>query len=975
MMNYHEVSVTDPLIRDRLTLGEDSSDKLCGELARMTIVNQEKPASGGIFSRLKSTLFSGGDSLTAESQYVASCRVKVPSTGVLDKHLHLCVNASGVCKLLRYLPDSSPAAAIELSSVSVASGGTGSYSVSSVYLGSTQGSLCVCSVGGGRMVVLSVLGEKLSVSKTFTLAPLPAHEISSICLHVSSKLVELYVVFHKFVLVVPDITKSHAFSFVYVCERAVQQLELSTITDETLRVVYESLPISPAPLRSTQFRCANFDEFRNVFLGEKISQIAHVNFQSVFSRVCKFNEMDLQSVLSSELSSLCVETPRRLVSLDSRVYSIRGSKVCEIVGSTGLEMYVNTFQSVPIVGMAVTTRDTVGNFFGGSLAWKSVFAAASVGESLSPWLWAIDVVPASKISSFLDSLSSEIKAHISAVIPARSNDLFERLIRPELALPATPSRISALHTMMRYLYVYEIFQKRPISGEFFALSKKLKVAHLLQNGGVVPVQDFLSQMHVYALDVSAEIGYLVSLGDVSWSNFAHFHEARLLGKFGECEKALALFEKCQMELSLYLKSDYWKYVCSAFSGNYEWEMKVWRKHLVSPQKDTREFFEKAVSNGDWATAKEFLPRDPNMRQECIRLMCSEARIRNELNQIFAIVKDNKNLVSLIIEEIETDLKIGQNNGEEIFSNYLQIYTLSLFVENFKRARECMVDCSNAFRTGFFELERFDISDETVEFLNFQLKALVLARSIDPSAIDLENEILCVEGLLALFSYYSLDDYQRLECPTREFLCKSLSALGLVLHSAKISAAYKLDLFSNTILPYVLLIQQGEAPPCRIEGEGTGDVSTSMAFVRCDKTGPIGTGGDQIRAMTQSLQFVLQSCANIHCIIDTARCFDPVPAWLTNLAEERRGWTLLLAIHMQRENWRECVRLVETHVKFWRPNPLEVPTDIINVPLLVQLQRALSATDEENSENSILLERLDSALEILKNTLHDLTQRI
>ena len=98
-----------------------------------------------------------------------------------------------------------------------------------------------------------------------------------------------------------------------------------------------------------------------------------------------------------------------------------------------------------------------------------------------------------------------------------------------------------------------------------------------------------------------------------------------------------------------------------------------------------------------------------------------------------------------------------------------------------------------------------------------------------------------------------------------------------------------------------------------------------------------------------------------------------------MIEEAGGWTDLLRIYMRKENYRECVRLVETHVKYWRPDISGEASSgmIINVPLLVQLQRAIEAVvvETEEDEYSFLLEKLNIALDELKETLRVVSERL
>jgi hypothetical protein len=82
--------------------------------------------------------------------------------------------------------------------------------------------------------------------------------------------------------------------------------------------------------------------------------------------------------------------------------------------------------------------------------------------------------------------------------------------------------------------------------------------------------------------------------------------------------------------------------------------------------------------------------------------------------------------------------------------------------------------------------------------------------------------------------------------------------------------------------------------------------------------------------------------------------------------------------MRKENYRECVRLIETHVKYWRPTPSDPLGSgmMLNVPLLAQLQRALELVvlETEDDELQFLLKQLNVALDELKETLREISQR-
>ena len=100
-------------------------------------------------------------------------------------------------------------------------------------------------------------------------------------------------------------------------------------------------------------------------------------------------------------------------------------------------------------------------------------------------------------------------------------------------------------------------------------------------------------------------------------------------------------------------------------------------------------------------------------------------------------------------------------------------------------------------------------------------------------------------------------------------------------------------------------------------------------------------------------------------------------FLIDILESQNGWTDLLKLHMRKEQFGECVRLIETHLKYWRPSPIEDKEGcmMINVPLLVQLQRALKLAAIESEELSHLSVKLDVTLEGVKATLAELSSRL
>ena len=102
-----------------------------------------------------------------------------------------------------------------------------------------------------------------------------------------------------------------------------------------------------------------------------------------------------------------------------------------------------------------------------------------------------------------------------------------------------------------------------------------------------------------------------------------------------------------------------------------------------------------------------------------------------------------------------------------------------------------------------------------------------------------------------------------------------------------------------------------------------------------------------------------------------------PSALIAIGEERGMWLELLRMHMRAENFREAVRLVECHVKYWKPRVVDgFDTKMrLDVPLLVQLQRALDIVRGEYPDADWLSDKLAQSLDELKSTLMLLSQRM
>jgi hypothetical protein len=271
----------------------------------------------------------------------------------------------------------------------------------------------------------------------------------------------------------------------------------------------------------------------------------------------------------------------------------------------------------------------------------------------------------------------------------------------------------------------------------------------------------------------------------------------------------------------------------------------------------------------------------------------------------------------------------------------------------------------------------------------------------------------VDGLRALYSYTS-DPIEALYAAGNNQICgvevcevsRNLSAIGLINLSIKISKKFSLNIFKSSLLPYLELLLKCEVddrylPPCRWQADDQEDkgsvmfcpVKPSMAFPRSDSSGPIGSGGNQLRAMYMTLEKILveKKISNM-VIMDVVEflCFNSrtrkgnagrgIPAFLITLAESRGMWLDLLRMYMRTENFVEAVRLVEVHVKYWKPrigedDPSSLSHMRLDIPLLVQLQRAVEIVSQEIDGGDLLLDKLTSSLEELKMTLRMIGDRI
>jgi hypothetical protein len=388
-----------------------------------------------------------------------------------------------------------------------------------------------------------------------------------------------------------------------------------------------------------------------------------------------------------------------------------------------------------------------------------------------------------------------------------------------------------------------------------------------------------------------------------------------------------------------------------------------------------------------------------------------------LAAVFDLVKDNRDVISLIVHEIELELANRPlNESEEL---YMQIYSLSAFVEDYIGALRAMYRWYLSLTCIYTSESALSAQRDLKTRLDLQLKALLLCRSIFPkisqstqkdivSLTEVKKRIVFVEGLIALYCFLGEQDETGFEsileestgCVSPSQLCRTLSALGLGILAFHIATMFKLDLFKTAICPLIELVIKCEddpsyLPPCRWEDpKSVADhsilllprVIPSMSFVRSDASGPIRAGGSQLRALYQSLELLVRKAASKRITLEAIEYVflvknrPKIYTFLVDIIESQNGWTELLKVYMRKELYRDCVRLVETHIKFWRPSPtvnLHAEAMIINVPLLVQLQRAIRIAEAEGSDKEItsLCEKLDITLDGLKSTLADVSQRL
>ena len=719
-----------------------------------------------------------------------------------------------------------------------------------------------------------------------------------------------------------------------------------------------------------------------------------------------------------------------------------------------LSQHVLTFLSLPLT-IPITNKSlsfsTACELFDGSKSWLNVFACCSVGEAVT----GPGKIPP-PVTEYLNTCISQ-----SAGSPKLLVEKIRKLIQSEMVANITTVtrrnfeiKISTLDYLLRCLILTEKFAQIEISDKALTrVATRLKHARYIlsrlsddsvfaaraESVKIKCVEDFLNQIGTFFFPprmFTAELGFVAAAVDSAHDTIAQFHSARILVS-EEKEKAWKFFEEVEMEISLLVDLikpagvpplgtvppafHYYQFLLELFSGHYEYEMKILEKlvALVKDEKISQQLrntcVEKSIANGDWERAKKLIDSLPvAARADMTRLMCTEARIRNELAKVIDTIKTNSEMVGNVLAEIDAELE-----SNFTLSNALQAYNLNLVVKNYTGAINAAMKiyfgllCPYTALLGTGGLDEstvFDILDINTR-LEWQLKALVLARTVFPklgrksisktTLAEIENRLVLVDGLRALYSYTedpieAILDSERGGVVVVE-VCRNLAAVGLVKLAVKIAKNYSLDIFQSTILPYVELVLKCEKdssflPPCRFEKQDTGlsallpPVTPSMAFVRSDSTGPVGCGGNQLKGMYLMLESILRgSDIPNWVVLETVEFLylnllpatHTCPSFMISIAEERGLWLELLRMYMRAENFREAVRLVECHVRYWKPRIVDGvdPKVRLDVPLLVQLQRALDIVRGEYPDAEWLGDKLAESLEELKSTLSLLSERM
>ena len=165
-MNYQEDVLTDRAVIDRLSTSSLRVSKLCDQLTKLAVVQDEEHPVG-LLSRIKSTLFASQEA-SIRFPFVTSCTIVSSSGRSRDPVNYFCVRADGRCCLLSPILDSATPSATEIASYALPPSSDG-YCSTSLFLGSRQGSLVAVSLDGGRITLLSVTSSGISLAKNLHL--------------------------------------------------------------------------------------------------------------------------------------------------------------------------------------------------------------------------------------------------------------------------------------------------------------------------------------------------------------------------------------------------------------------------------------------------------------------------------------------------------------------------------------------------------------------------------------------------------------------------------------------------------------------------------------------------------------------------------------------------------------------------------------------------------------------------------------
>ena len=425
-----------------LITGPDHANHLCDELSKMAILPTEKP-SGGIFSRIKSSIFASHES-NIRSPFVASCSIR--SSNRSERDNFFCIRADGRCSLLKPVFQSSPPSATEITSLLLPASST-TYTISSIYLGSRQGNLVSVGLDSDRIILISVHDDSVQISKSFTV-PVTV-QITNLYLNARDGLVELFLVLAESeIIVIPDITKSKKYSFVYTAMTGlkIKQLEISTMTEESLTLAFENrmkMKLScPSPIQASIFPVMNTkEEFISQVIFEKIIEIFIFKFpqteisknkrtdtlrrvktafgqeKQIYSEII-LNEIEYL-IKSFHLDS---EFPK-ITSIENGIVQYSNFRICKIIQiKSALEKFVLTFLAAPISFSQLNqklSRDSIFELFSGDKIWLSVFACCSVGEAVMAGV-PVEVMDGAGlvrvVTERLHNLPSEVSGHITSAM-------------------------------------------------------------------------------------------------------------------------------------------------------------------------------------------------------------------------------------------------------------------------------------------------------------------------------------------------------------------------------------------------------------------------------------------------------------------------------------------------------------------------------------------------------------------------------